>query len=112
MKIISKTLFVIGILLAMALAVFFPESPKVFGIPMIMGLVIMMGLIIGIMNIRGTKTNSFLITTITLLILGNAGLVVAETNLYSGMMLNALAFIGPAAVLVFIKAIVEMVKVY
>jgi hypothetical protein len=112
MRILSKTLFAIGILLAIALSfVPFGGGHRILGLTPITFGIIVAGFIVGIMNIKGTKTNNFLITTIMLIVTGNAGLfVVQENSTLTFIMLNILAFIGPAAVMVSLKAVYDMAK--
>lgn len=108
MKILPKGLFIFGIMLAI-IATFFSSGPKLIGLPLSTFIIVLAGFFIGIMNLKSSKTSNFLVTTIALLFMGNAGLFVAkDIGILNGMIINILAFIGPAAILVAIKAVIEI----
>jgi len=110
MKIAAKIMFMIGILIAAVIGLFQAGMPKFLGLPITTIAFILIGLVVGIFNLKSSKTNNFLITTILLLAVGNAGLLVTD-SVFSGVMMNLLAFVGPAAILVAIKAVYEITKV-
>ena len=75
-------------------------------------ILIILGLIIGFMNITEKETTSFLIATIALLLVGTAGLGdLPEIGPFIGpILLNIATAVAPAALIVALKAIVELAK--
>ena len=116
MKVMSKISFIVGVLLAVGLS-FLPglNSFKTFlGLSIPTLSIIIVGLVVGLMNLKGTKTNNFLVTITALLVIGNAGLFITQGigGLVGGMMINIIAFIVPSAVLIALKAVYEMATVH
>ncbi len=111
MRILSKTLFVLGTLIALFLGLFPVGQAKMLGLPYMTFVLILVGIVVGMFNIVGTQRHHFLITTILLLVIGNSGLlmVTGSHNYLSGMMLNVLCFVGPAAIMVGCKAVHDIV---
>ena len=75
-------------------------------------ILIILGLIIGFMNITEKETTSFLIATMALLLVGTAGLEKIEIikNYIAPILLNIATAVAPAALIVALKAIVELAK--
>jgi len=68
---------------------------------------IILGLIVGFLNISARETTEFLVATIALMLVGSAGLEVVPTagRIISTILLNIMAIVIPAALIVSLKAI-------
>jgi len=112
MKAIAKISFIIGLLSAAVIGLMpgLGGTEKFLGLSTVTLVIIAAGFFVGLVNLKGTETNAFLITTIALLVTGNAGLIVVNGvgSFLSGIMLNIIAFVAPAAVLVAGKVVYEI----
>lgn len=75
-------------------------------------ILVILGLVVGFLNIGDKEVNSFLIASIALLVAGAAGLntLPAVGTFLESMLTNLVAFVGPAAVIVAIKAVYNIAK--
>jgi hypothetical protein len=105
---IGEWAFLVGIILAVALAVF--PGPHDFTTP---GLVLgVLGLIVGLVNISSNETQPFLVASITLLLAGSAGLEVFPSLGWaiSNILLNISQFVAPAAMIVALKTVLDIAR--
>lgn len=110
-KTIANTAFILGVLLAIVIGLIpLNLNKSLLGLSVLTYAIIIVGFFVGVLNLKANKTNTFLITTFALLFLGNAGLfAVKEAGVFiSGIVINIIAFVAPAALLVAIKAVYEM----
>ena len=88
-----------------------------FAVPMAALILLILGLIVGLLNIAAKETEKFLIATIALIVLGVASiqtLSILGTTIGTALntiLASLIAFAGAAALIVAIKAIVEIGKV-
>jgi len=72
------------------------------------------GVVVGLLNIRARETTEFLVACIALLVAGGAGLNVitwANVGIYlQAVVANITVFVAPAAVVVSIKAVIELAE--
>ena len=68
---------------------------------------IILGLVVGFLNVTARETTEFLVATIALMLVGSAGLEVVPTagRIISTILLNIMAIVIPAALIVSLKAI-------
>lgn len=73
---------------------------------------IILGLLVGFLNVTAKETTEFLVATIALMLVGSAGLDVIPTagRIISTMLLNILAIVVPAALIVSLKAIYSLAE--
>ena len=73
---------------------------------------IILGLIVGFLNITAKETTEFLVATIALMLVGSAGLEVIPTAgmIIKTILLNILAIVVPAAMVVSLKAIYALAE--
>ncbi len=95
--------FIVGTLIAVV-AGFFPLGPWT------VSLLIILGLLVGVLNITASEVNSFLLTTVALVIVagfgGNVFADVALVGVYLQRILNAIiVFVVPAAIIVALRSI-------
>ena len=100
--------FFIGVILAIVLGFFsnFVASGTT-------GLVlVLLGLIVGFVNITRQESQGFLIAAIALLLVGNAGLNELPSVGFTldSILLNIGHFVAPAALVVALKAVVDLAK--
>lgn len=97
---------------AIILAILLGLVPEVFPAVGVATVLIVLGVIIGFINITARETSAFLIAAIALLLAGTAGLenlpVIGE--FIGPILLNIATFVAPAAIIVALKAIVELAK--
>jgi len=100
--------FVVGILIAIVAGLF----PKAISSTAL--LLVLLGLVVGLLNIRARETTEFLVACIALLVAGGAGLNVitwANVGIYlQAVVANITVFVAPAAVVVSIKAVIELAE--
>jgi hypothetical protein len=95
--------FIIGLILAI-IAGFWPIGPVITSV------LIILGLIVGFLNVTGKETNSFLFSTLVLVVMASQGGQLLSAIQFVGPMLQSIftsmmLFIIPAAVVVALKAI-------
>ena len=108
--------FLLGVLLAIVVGLF--SSALEGNLPLVLGILAVLGLIVGFLNISEKEVNSFLIAAIALLtpgaslaaVVGTGGLLdslkIPLLGNWLGGFLGAIgAFVGPAAIIVALKAI-------
>ena len=99
--------FIVGILLGIALALVteVPERPVVVTL-------VILGLVVGLLNITAKETTEFLIAALVLMVSASTTvLILGEIHaVLIAMWRNVLTFIGPAAIVVAIKAVLEMAE--
>jgi Na+/H+ antiporter NhaB len=99
--------FIVGVVLAIILGLFstfisaYTEA--------ITYIVIILGLIVGFLNMSHKEATNFLISAITLLAVGTAGLeILPVVGTYVGSVLTKIiAFVAPAAVIIALKAVYD-----
>ncbi len=64
-----------------------------------------LGLIVGLLNITARETTEFLISAVTLLVVGSVGALPALGLLVTSVLANVVAFVAPAALVVALKAL-------
>ena len=109
-KSLGEWAFVLGVLLAL-LGGFLVSFGLVSGGTVALVLVVL-GLLVGFLNVTEKETAPFLIAAIALLAAGSAGLgTLPVIGLYLGSVLLYIStFVAPAAVIVGLKAILELAK--
>ena len=103
---VGKWAFIAGLVVAL-LAGF-------FAIPMVALVLFVVGLLVGFLNISAKETEKFLLAAIALIVLGVGsvqtlsilGTTVSAT--LSAILANVIAFVGASALVVAVKAIVEL----
>jgi len=100
--------FIVGLIIAI-IAGFWPLGTVMTSV------LIILGLIVGFLNVTGKETNSFLFSTLVLVVMSSMGGQLLSTIQYIGPMLQSIfsammLFIIPAAVVVALKAIYALVK--
>ena len=75
-------------------------------------ILVILGLIVGFINIGDKEVTAFLVASIALLVAGSAGLdkIPAVGGFLEGILINLVAFVGPAAVIVAIKSVYNIAK--
>ena len=73
---------------------------------------VVLGLIVGFLNIGDKEATSFLIATISLLVVGTAGLgaIPAIGGYLTGILTSVVAFVAPATVVVAVKVVYNIGK--
>ena len=106
-KRIGHYAFLVGVLLAV-LAALVPALQ----VDWVIWALIIIGLIVGFMNITAKETTEFLVATIALMLVGSAGLEVIPTagRIIGTILLNILAIVIPAALVVSLKAIYQLAQ--
>lgn len=94
--------FVVGVLIAILLG-FFPDLDS----QGVSTLFVMLGVIVGLVNITKRETTSFLLASISLLVVGAGGIqeIPALGESFSQIFFNITSFIAPAVVIVALKAV-------
>jgi len=99
-KEIGKWAFVFGVIIAII--------GGIVAIPAMAWILLVLGLIVGFLNVTAKETTEFLVATIALIVitLGAGGLGSAATvgAILAGVFQNIVTFIGPAALVVALKA--------
>ena len=100
--------FIVGLLIAIV-AGFWPLGTVMTSV------LIILGLIVGFLNITGKETNSFLFSTLVLVIMSSMGGQLLSSIQYIGPMLQSIfsammLFIIPSAVVVGLKAIYSLAE--
>lgn len=100
--------FLFGIALAILFS-FFPTEINVVAPGIILAV---LGLIVGFLNVSNEETHSFLVASIALLLVGSAGLdFLPYVGSWLGhIFLNISQFVAPAAMIVALKAVIDMAK--
>jgi|YelNatPaOPRAMG01_1025707.scaffolds.fasta_scaffold02594_7 hypothetical protein len=87
------------------------------GIAMLTGdwvtlVLVVLGLIVGLLNISAKETTPFLLSSITLLLAGSAGLEKLPWvgGFVGPIMANIVAFVAPAAVIIALKTVFDLAK--
>lgn len=87
-----------------------------FAVPMVALVLFVLGLIAGFLNITAKETEKFLIAAVALIVLGVASiqvLAILGTNVGDALnmiLANLIAFVGASALVVAVKAIIELNK--
>lgn len=100
--------FVLGILLASILG-FFPSLEVSGNVGLILAI---LGLVVGLLNITKSETQGFLIASIAFLLVGNANLnqLPIFGSALAAILLNISYFVAPAALVVSLKAVINLAK--
>lgn len=108
---VGKWAFLLGIILAVLVGlVAVPYSTLTAVILMVLGL------IVGFLNVETKETNNYLVAAVALLVIGIGGinamdiLGVTVYDWVQGVLSNFIAFVGASALVVAIKAIVQLGK--
>lgn len=113
MKKIGHYAFLIGILLAVVLALFVEQIGTGTSSTMLLVLVIL-GVIVGFLNIQHKEMTEFLVAAITLIVMAPLSIVFSSIPLVGGLIKEVLTyiaiFVAPAALIVALKAIVELAE--
>ena len=108
LDVVGKWAFIAGLVVAL-LAGF-------FAVPMVALVLFVVGLIVGFLNVTTKETEKFLLATVTLLVLGVgsiqtlAVLGTAVSATLSTVLGSMIAFVGAAALVVAVKAVVELAQ--
>ncbi len=108
LDVVGKWAFIAGLVVAL-LAGF-------FAVPMVALVLFVVGLIVGFLNVTAKETEKFLLATVTLLVLGVgsiqtlAVLGTAVSATLSTVLGSMIAFVGAAALVVAVKAVVELAQ--
>src|SRR3989338_3595870 len=108
LDVVGKWAFIAGLVVAL-LAGF-------FAVPMVALVLFVVGLIVGFLNVTAKDTEKFLLATVTLLVLGVgsiqtlAVLGTAVSATLSTVLGSMIAFVGAAALVVAVKAVVELAQ--
>ena len=109
--VIGKWAFILGMILAILVGlVAIPYSALTAVILMVLGL------IVGFLNIEVKETNEYLVASIALLIIGIGGVTALDVlgvtifDWVQGVLSNFIAFVGASALVVALKAIVQLGK--
>lgn len=98
--------FIIGVIIAVILGLS-PDIIGSWGTPIL----VILGLIIGFLNITGKEAMSFLLATISLIIIAGLGGKALETTPYIPTVLNSVMVLAmPAGIIVALKAIYTLAK--
>ncbi len=99
--------FLIGILIAILAGIFVSELSAT-----IAGVLVVIGIIIGLFNVTGKESHSFLLATVALVIVSSfGGQVISESIAILGNILRALlVLIVPATIVVAIREAVNVAK--
>ena len=75
-------------------------------------ILVILGLVVGFINIGDKEVNAFLIASIALLLAGTAGLdkLPAVGSFLENILINLVAFVGPAAIIVAVKSVYNIAK--
>lgn len=100
-----------GFLVAVLLAVLAGLIPAL-QVEWVTWALIILGLVVGFLNISAKETTEFLVATIALMLVGSAGLDVIPTagRIISKILLNIMAIVIPAALVVSLKAIYSLAE--
>lgn len=100
--------FLAGIVIAVALGV----SPAAVEAPWVTTTMAVLGILIGLLNITAQETSKFLLASIALLLVGAAGLqsIPLVGHYMDEILWNITQFVAPAALIVALKAVVEMAR--
>jgi len=97
--------FIIGVVIAVLIGLFGTLSP------LWLGILVILGLVIGLLNITGRETSSFLLASLALVIVSAFGKNVLSAISVLGSVLDAImALIVPATVIVALKAVYGLAK--
>ena len=64
-----------------------------------------LGLLVGLLNVTARETTEFLVAALTLMVVGSAGALPSLGLTLTGVFNNIVAFVGPAALIVALKAV-------
>jgi len=106
LEVVGKWTFIAGLVLVLLTGI--------IAVPMAALVLFVLGVIVGFLNITAKETEKFLIATIALMVLGVAGIqslsilgTVIGTAL-STILASLIAFAGASALVVAVKAVIEM----
>ena len=102
----GKWAFIIGVLIAV-LAGLVPAWQTQ---PWIAWVLVLLGLVVGLLNITARETTEFLVAAIALLLASTAGALPDLGMVVGQILMNIIAFVSPAALLVSLKAIWALEK--
>lgn len=91
-------------LLGIALAVLTGLVPQWQSSMMVWTLAVL-GLLVGLLNINHTEEEKFLVSAIALMVVGSAGALPSLGLAVTSVLSNIVAFVGPAALVVALKAV-------
>ncbi len=108
MKMIGKSVFFLGAIVALLLGLFTGLVPTVYTVTIL----VILGTIVGFLNIKEKETNSFLIAFIALMLAGlvNLGMVPYIGVYLRAILSNIVIFIAPAAIIIGLKHIYTEAK--
>ena len=98
--------FIVGILLALAVALIeMPENVAV-------SVLVILGLIVGLLNVTAKETMEFLIAALVLMVTASTTALILGSlhTILIAMWRNVMTFIGPAAIVVAIKTILVLAE--
>jgi len=100
--------FFAGLIIAIVLAI----TPAGGEAPWAAPSLALLGLVVGLLNIKAQETTKFLVATIALLMVGSAGLQSLPWvgGLMDNVLWNISQFVALAALIVALKAVVEMAR--
>ena len=105
MKSLGFWAFVIGLILAIVAGLFFFDASWVLWV------LLLLGLIIGLLNVTGAETVTFLVAAIALIVVGNVfGPLGSVGEKIGHVMTMIAALMAPAAIVVAIKALWNTAK--
>lgn len=105
---IGSWAFILGVIIAVVAGVLQAQSGSQS--PMLISLLIVLGLVVGFLNVTGKETTSFLIATVSLVIVtsmgGDVTGKVANVGPYiSGVLGSIMTFVVPATIIVALKSV-------
>lgn len=111
---VGKVAFVVGVILAIILGLFFQAAAGATQ-SALLSILVILGLIVGFLNITGGETNNFLIAAVSILIASQfGGNVLAEVvglgQYLSGILAAILTFVTAAVIIVALKAIYNLAE--
>lgn len=117
MKRVGHYAFLVGILLALVLALFSTALSNQVTSIMMLGLVVL-GVLVGFLNITAKETTEFLVAAIALIVMASVSSTLVIIDNYirglGSLMQSVLSFIAvfvvPAALIVAIKAIIQLAE--
>lgn len=99
--------FIAGIILAVLIA-FVPQLRGDIAVWVLVAL----GVLVGLLNVQAKETTSFLVATLALILASSASALTLAT-IWTGltaMLGNIIVFVSPAAIVVALKAVVELAQ--
>lgn len=105
MEKIGTWAFLLGVLIAIV-AGFVPA----WRTPQVVWVLVLLGLIVGLLNIRAKEVQEFLVASIAVLVVASMGALPALGITLGTILDNIIAFVGPAALIVALKAVWDLAQ--